>query len=179
MLAKPKIQTTFEGVFPVRKTQKNRRNKRKREMKNGIKITEATCVDDALAEALDRLIPQLSQRAATPSPERLARIVADPSSHLFAAVGDDGLIAGMATLVINEIPTGRKAWLEDVVVDENHRGQGIGRALVMHAVETARACKAGQIALTSNPSRTAARRLYADCGFEEAGTTVFKLNTND
>lgn len=94
---------------------------------------------------------------------------------MLAAVAEDGTIAGITTLIITEIPTSCKAWTEDVVVDEKYRGQGIGRALVTRAVEMARECGAEQIMLTSNPSRTAARKLYAECGFSEVETTLFRL----
>lgn len=140
-----------------------------------IKIEEITHIDEAFAKAVGHLVPQLSSRASAPSVERLERVVSNPSAHLFAAVTDDGCTAGMATLIINDIPTVCKAWLEDVVVDERHRGLGIGRALVLQAAKRARECGAEQLLLTSNPSRTAARRLYAECGFSEVATTVFRL----
>ena len=140
-----------------------------------VKIEEITTVDNAFSEGVARLVPQLSQRASAPSSERLERIAANPSSHMLAAVAEDGTIAGITTLIITEIPTSCKAWTEDVVVDEKYRGQGIGRALVTRAVEMARECGAEQIMLTSNPSRTVARKLYAECGFSEVETTLFRL----
>ena len=82
----------------------------------------------------------------------------------------------MLTLVIVDIPTGRKAWIEDVVVDEAARGLHIGHALVEQAKNEAKALGVKKLYLTSNPSRQAAHALYSKCGFEEYNTCVFRIN---
>ena len=76
------------------------------------------------------------------------------------------------------MPSGRKAWIEDVVVDAEVRGTGAGRALVAAALEHAAGVGAGEVLLTSNPAREAARALYRKMGFEEAATTVFAIKTD-
>ena len=95
-----------------------------------IKITEIEHCDEQLVKAFARLAPQLSENAPLPTAERLQRIIDTPTSHLLAAVTDDGTIAGVLTLVFFDIPTYCKAWIEDVITDAQYRGQGIGKTLL-------------------------------------------------
>lgn len=141
-----------------------------------IKITEIEHYSEELLLAFERLAPQLSESAPIPTAERLQRIVQSPTTHLLAATTEDGAIAGVLTLVFFDIPTYCKAWIEDVITDSEHRGQGIGRALVERAIEMAKAKGADSVNLTSRPSREVARALYRKVGFEEVPTTVFRLN---
>lgn len=131
-------------------------------------------VTDALREAMARLLPQLAADAALPDSAALQRLVAGGASALFAA-WRDGRIAGMLTLGWYDAPSGRKAWIEDVVVDASARGCGLGEALVRAGVAHAARIGAERVSLTSNPARTAARALYRKMGFEAAETTVFAL----
>lgn len=85
---------------------------------------------------------------------------------------------GVLTLVWYDVPSGRKAWVEDVVVDAAARGCGAGEALVKAGTEHAARIGAAKVMLTSNPAREAARALYRKIGFEEAGTTVFVFKTD-
>lgn len=128
---------------------------------------------DDLAEAAARLLPQLSE-AARPDADRLRAVVGSPCSALFAARAA-GRIVGMLALAWYDIPTGRKAWIEDVVVDRAARGAGIGRALVAAALAEAARLGVGQVWLTSRPSRLEARALYRSMGFEAAETGLFAL----
>lgn len=114
---------------------------------------------------------------AAPSAARLREIAASPSAALFAAEAG-GCVRGLLTLVWYDVPSGRKAWIEDVVVDAEVRGTGAGRVLVAAALEHAAVVGAGEVLLTSNPAREAARALYRKMGFEEAATTVFAIKTD-
>ena len=138
-----------------------------------LEVRQVTEVTDSLLEAFGRLMPQLSPRLEAPSGERLRAVAANPSAALFTAESG-GAVVGALTLV----PSGRKAWIEDVVVDAAARGFGAGEALVRAAQAHAAAVGAGKVMLTSNPSRGAARRLYAKMGFKEAETTVFACKTD-
>ena len=140
-----------------------------------IEIYEVTTASEKLSEALERLLPQLSQSAQIPSNQYVEQLLEGDSTHLFVAESE-GEIVGMLSLVVVDIPTGRKAWIEDVVVDEKARGLRIGHALVEKAKEEAVLLGAKKIYLTSNPSRVAAHRLYKSCGFEQYDTAVFKMN---
>ncbi len=127
-----------------------------------------------LIEAFERLLPQLSSSAQMPDAESIATLLANNNTHLFVAESE-GRIVGMLTLAIVELPTGRKAWIEDVVVDTEFRGRKIGELLVEKAKDEAVALGAKKLYLTSNPSRKAAHALYAKCGFEVYETTLFRI----
>ena len=137
-----------------------------------LSVYRVTEFSPALQEALGRLLPQLSERLAGPSEARLRQLLAQPSTALFVAE-TQGRMVGMLTLGWYDAPSGRKAWIEDVVVDATARGGGIGRALVEAARGLALKIGADRLLLTSNPRRTAARALYRKCGFNEAETSVF------
>ncbi len=130
-------------------------------------------VDDELLEAFDRLIPQLSSSSPPPSREHLAALVDSEDTVLFVA-RVAGRILGSLTLACYRIPTGTKAWIEDVVVDADARGHGIGALLNQAALDEARSRGAKDVSLTSRPSREAANRLYRRIGFEPRETNVYR-----
>ena len=138
-----------------------------------ISVEAVASVDDDLVAAVDGLIPQLSSSSSSPSKETLARIVAAEGATLFVA-RDEGRVVGMLTLITFEIPTAVRAWIEDVVVDEAARGQGIAAALVQAAVDYAEARGTRTVDLTSRPDREAANRLYLRMGFETRSTNVYR-----
>ena len=138
-----------------------------------ISVEAVTSVDDDLVVAVSRLIPQLSTSSAPPTRGALARIVADPGATLFVA-HDDGRVVGMLTLITFEIPTSVRAWIEDVVVDETAREQGVAASLVEAALQRAGARGARTVDLTSRPDREAANRLYVRMGFEARATNVYR-----
>ena len=130
-------------------------------------------VDNDLVVAFQRLIPQLSKSNPAPTKEQLESVVASDSSHILLAKLD-GVIVGSLTLVIFHIPTGIRAWIEDVVVDAEARGKGIGEALNKFALSEAIQHGATTVDLTSRPSREAANRLYKRLGFEQRETNVYR-----
>lgn len=138
-----------------------------------IEISEITTADERTLEAVNKLISQLSHTACPMTTDSLARIVHSAASRLFAAIAD-GKTIGMCTLATYESPTGRKAWIEDVVVDTAFRGTGIGRKLVRHAIEEAHKQVPCTLMLTSKPARVAANKLYQSEGFEQKHTNVYK-----
>jgi ribosomal protein S18 acetylase RimI-like enzyme len=138
-----------------------------------MQIEVVATVSPELVEAMASLLPQLSS-ISPPSAAELAAIVDSPAtSFLIARDGDS--VLGTLTLAVFRIPTGVRAWIEDVVVDESARGRGIGEALTMRAVEIARDAGARSVELTSRPTREAANRLYRRLGFEERETNVLRL----
>ena len=134
-------------------------------------ITE---VNDALMAAFARLIPQLSSSNPPPSRDEVIEMIESEASVLFAAE-HDGTIVGLLTLVLFRIPTGMRAWIEDVVVDSEARGLGVGRALNEMALDRARQGGATTVDLTSRPSREAANRLYQRIGFVPRSTNVYRF----
>jgi ribosomal protein S18 acetylase RimI-like enzyme len=131
-----------------------------------------------LREAFDRLTPQLSSSNPPPTDDELAAIVESPATVLLVARDPDadGRIVGSLTLALFRIPTGLRAWIEDVVVDGDARGRGVGEALNRHALDVARHAGARTVDLTSRPSREAANRLYARIGFQQRSTNVYRYD---
>ena len=129
-----------------------------------------------MQKEIDLLLHELSPTLGTIDRDRVNRLLKEDRLTLFAAEDDNDRLAGMLTLTFCPTLTGDKYWIEDVIVHDAFRGQGIGKALVKAAVshvkQSGRPCR---IYLTSNPSRTAARNLYRSEGFEEYDTGVFRL----
>jgi ribosomal protein S18 acetylase RimI-like enzyme len=121
-------------------------------------------VTGEVVEAFGRLIPQLSRSAVPPGRAELDVIVGSPANTVLLA-RSDGAITGTMTLVMFPIPTGLRAWIEDVVVDEAARGQGIAETMMREALRLARDAGAKSVDLTSRPARAAAGRLYERLGF--------------
>ena len=136
-------------------------------------IERVTEVTDDVALALARLLPQLSPTATPPPREHLAEVAR--TQTLLVARDDAGRIVGTLTLAVYRIPTGLHASIEDVVVDASARGQGVGEALTLEAIDRARAAGAHAVGLTSRPEREAANRLYRRLGFEQRATNVYRL----
>jgi len=138
------------------------------------KVSEVT---EELYTALQELIPQLTTNKPAPSWNELTGLVRSESSTLLIARYPDknAPIVGMLTLVIYRVPTGLRSIVEDVVVAENMRGYGIGKALVLHAITLAREAGVRGISLTSNPKREAANHLYHSIGFKRRETNAYYL----
>ncbi len=140
-----------------------------------VTVEEAVAVTDELVAAFARLVPQLSRSSPVPGEVELAEIVTSPATVLLVARdGDD--IVGSLTLALFRIPTGMRAWIEDVVVDEAARGRGVGEALSREALRRANAAGARTVDLTSRPSREAANRLYQKIGFQPRQTNVYRFD---
>jgi ribosomal protein S18 acetylase RimI-like enzyme len=141
-----------------------------------MRIEKANAVTDDLAAAMARLVPQLSRSNPAPAREHLEEMVGSPAITLLLAYNDAGEIVGTLTLAMFRIPTALRAWIEDVIVDDSQRGQGIGEALTRHALGVAKAAGATTVDLTSRPAREAANRLYQRVGFERRETNVYRYS---
>ncbi|MDG2112440.1 MAG: GNAT family N-acetyltransferase [Actinomycetota bacterium] len=140
-----------------------------------VDITVLDAVDDDVVRAFEHLIPQLSRSSPPPSAADLRAIVDhDACTILIARI--DGKIVGAMTLVLFPIPTGLRAWIEDVVVDDVARGAGVGAKLNIRAIEIAEDAGAKSVDLTSRPSREAANRLYQRLGFVARETNVYRYS---
>ena len=125
-------------------------------------------------EAIQRFLDQLTTNLMTLTEEMFRQLLASRNSHLFFLMKDEQ-IAGMLTVGIYHSPTGGKAWIEDVVVDESFRGQGLSKLLVAHAIEFTKSQGIPSLMLTSNPKRIAANRLYQAMGFGRKETNVYRM----
>ena len=135
------------------------------------KTSEAT---EELHSALQRLIPQLGSHKVSPTWEELKKLVGSEFSALLVArQTQNDPIVGILSLTIYRVPTGLRSIIEDVVVDETMRRQGVGEALVRYAINLAREAGVDGVSLTSNPGREAANRLYRSMGFELRKTNLY------
>ena len=137
-----------------------------------VSINILRSISDEERQQIAALVAQLTTKEVDPS--RFDEVV-DSHDTLLLTARCNGRIVGVLVLALYPTLTGRKAWIEDVVVDNAERGAGIGRALVERAIAEASKRGAATLDLTSNPSRQAAHRLYRACGFEERATTPFRL----
>jgi ribosomal protein S18 acetylase RimI-like enzyme len=144
-----------------------------------VKVEIATTLTPAIVDAVTRLVPQLSSSSPPPTTAELGDVVASPATDLFIALDDGGGVVGMATLAAFRTPTGMRAWIEDVVVDDAGRGQGVGTALTQAMLDRARELGCRTVDLTSRPSREAANRLYQRAGFVARETNVYRYDLRD
>ena len=138
------------------------------------KIVEIKNYSLEYQEAMQRFLDQLTSSPMTLTEEMFNQLLASPNSHLFFLWKDEQ-IAGMLTVGIYHSPTGGKAWIEDVVVDESFRGQGLSKLLVAHAIDFTQSKQIPTLMLTSNPKRVAANKLYQAMGFERKETNVYRM----
>jgi ribosomal protein S18 acetylase RimI-like enzyme len=139
-----------------------------------VRVEIVSEVSEELVDGLNQLLPQLSTNASPLTTHDVAELVASPATSVFIA-RVDGRIVGSLTLAVFPIPTGLRAWIEDVVVDGSARGAGVGEALTNAAIEESRRRHVRSIDLTTRPSREAANRLYARLGFEMRETNVYRF----
>ncbi len=142
----------------------------------GVTVEVLHEVTDEVAEAFARLLPQLSASAVAPGRAELQAMVESEATTVLIARAADGSIVGTLTLAVFQIPTGVRAWIEDVVVDAAAGRRGIGMALTQEAITIARKAGAKTVDLTSRPSREAAGRLYEKAGFQIRDTRVYRYS---
>ena len=145
-----------------------------------IRVVEAGRVDADLVAAFARLVPQLSRSSPPPTGAELSEMVDAPGTRVLLAVDDEQegggeAVVGSLTLVLFRIPTGVRAWIEDVVTDEGARRRGVAEALTRRALELAGQAGARTVDLTSRPAREAANHLYAKLGFQPRDTNVWRF----
>ncbi|MDD2314923.1 MAG: GNAT family N-acetyltransferase [Proteiniphilum sp.] len=136
-------------------------------------IERLTHIDEHIVDAFRRLMPQLTSRRIDSSLATLEKVISSEETHLFVAIEEEEII-GTLTLLFYQIPSGRKAWIEDVIVEQQARGKGVGTALMWHAMQTARSQAAEKVDLTSHPDRKAANKLYQKMGFRLRESNVYR-----
>lgn len=145
-----------------------------RRSKPDVRIEEATELSEELVAGMERLVRQLSSSAEPPVAAEVEEIVSSAATRLLLARGEDGALLGTLTLVLFRIPTGARAWIEDVVVDSAARKRGVGEALTHEALRLAADHGARTVDLTSRPTRADANRLYRRLGFKRRETIVYR-----
>lgn len=137
-------------------------------------IKEVKEYNTALLTAINNLLPQLSPQASALSQTDLNALLSSPTSYLFIALFKEEIV-GMLTLLHHPIPTGYRTLIEDVVIDSTMRGKGLGKQLLITAINRAKSIGAQNINLTSHPTRIAANKLYQKLGFITRTTNVYRL----
>ena len=139
-----------------------------------IEIRELSVITPEAVQSLANLVRQLSASATLPTRDDFEQIARSPATILLVARQSDRIV-GMLTLVVFRIPTGIRGIIEDVVVDETHRGQGIAAALTNVALARAHAAGVRTVDLTSRPSREAANHLYQKLGFQRRESNLYRF----
>jgi ribosomal protein S18 acetylase RimI-like enzyme len=139
-----------------------------------MRIEEAGQATPELLAALESLLPQLNPKASPPNLERLRKVISDPATTLIVARDGDAIV-GIAAVLVFTTPLWVKARIEDVVVDEQARGRGTGRALVSRCIDVARERGAELVELQSARHREVANRLYVRLGFELRDSNLYRL----
>ena len=140
-----------------------------------IKVKQLTVVAKDVLDKINSLLSVLSKDIQLLKYDEFTKIIDSDNTTVFVAE-DNGEIVGMLTLVIYCIPSGQKAWIEDVVVDKEMQGKGIGKALIERAIEYANQLNINKVDLTSSPLRVAANILYQKIGFEKRETNVYRIS---
>ncbi len=126
---------------------------------------------------LNHLMRQLRQhrsRARLATLSELKRIVAN--KNIVIVIAKNGKrIVGVGSLYIVPKLGRRIAYVEDVVVDSDFRGQGLGEMIVRKLIAVARTKKIQTIGLTSRPERIAGNKLYQKVGFIQKKTNAYRL----
>ncbi|MGI6073027.1 MAG: GNAT family N-acetyltransferase [Fermentimonas sp.] len=143
-----------------------------------MKIERVTHIDDNILKAFQKFIPELTKDPERiPTKDDLKKVIQSPNNYLFIATKGNNVL-GSLTLAFYNVPSGIKAWIEDVIVDDEARGQGVATALISHAIETAELNGATKLDLSSQPWRQAANNLYVKMGFKRRDTNMYRLTLN-
>ena len=140
----------------------------------GIKINQLTTASQDVLNRINSLLPVLSEDMPLLTYDKLVEIINSDNITIFVAE-ENGEIVGMMTFVTYRIPSGLKAWIEDVVVDNSKQGKGIGRSLIEKAIEYADQLNIIKVDLTTAPFRVAANALYQMIGFTKRETNVYRI----
>ena len=140
-----------------------------------MKIIVAKTVNEKIVKSLQRLIPQLTELGDPITQESLEELVHSKESELLLAVDEQEKIVGTLSLVVFTIPTGKKAFIEDVIVDAEARGKGLGEQLLSKAIALAKEKKVKRLELSSRPVRVTANSLYQKMGFKIRETNFYRL----
>lgn len=122
---------------------------------------------------INSLLRQLSSAAVPLSEAEMVSVAAN--SEVVVCRTAEGRIVGMARLKADGGFLGNKGTIEDVVVDQGHRGKGLGKALMQALTDRARQVRLTSLDLTSAPHRVAANELYKELGYILRVTNVYRL----
>lgn len=105
----------------------------------------------------------------------LKEVLDENNRVTFACCWQGDRIIGMALMCQYKVISGDKGWIEDVVVDQEFRGRGIGRKLMNRLLEEAKKKNLSEVLLFSADHRKAAIGLYTDLGFKRKDSGLYTL----
>jgi len=140
-----------------------------------IAIEQIKTFSEETTQTLNNLLTQLNPNSRMLNNEIVKEIIKGPSRLLVARESVSNKIVGMLTLITSNTPTAKKGFLEDVVVDKNCQGKGVGKKLINLAINQAREEGVTRLELTSNPKRVEANKFYEHLGFKKRDTNVYRL----
>ena len=145
-------------------------------MMEGIEIIEVKEESIEILTTLQNLLPQLTSSFKSFEMSDLKEIVDSKIVKLYIAIDrlSTDQIVGTYTLVMFRIPTGNNIRIEDVIVDDNKRGRGIGKKMIQHAIDKAKSAGVKKIELTTHQWRVEANNLYQSLGFTKTETNVYR-----
>jgi GNAT superfamily N-acetyltransferase len=143
---------------------------------DGYGVERLTTIEGSTVHDINALIPQLKPAWKPVSEERLVALVKSESRVYVARIGRR--IIGLMIMVPHEHLPGVRYFVEDVVIDADHRGHALARRLLEYAMQDAPASVLS-FDLRSHASRTHAHQLYTSLGFRPSDTTVFRLDNPD
>lgn len=140
-----------------------------------IVIQQVTSFTPQTAESLRYLAKQLGKNYHELRDEDIKEMIASPNHFLFLAIDTkNDKPAGMILAMVYRIPYVRKGYLDDLVVDEAYRGNGLGTKLLQTALDIAHKRGAAYVDFTSRPKRGAGNNLYEKLGFQKRETNVYR-----
>ena len=139
-------------------------------------IERITSPSQDIVDVLNQLMQQLNSQIQPLTIDTLEKIIQSDDTYLFVAKDSTiQKIVGTLTLIVYQTPSGKRGYIEDVVVDENSRGKGLGKKLMEEGIKKARELDLEYVGLTSRPEREAANALYQRLGFQKRDTNVYRL----
>ncbi|MBT8185178.1 MAG: GNAT family N-acetyltransferase [Eudoraea sp.] len=130
---------------------------------------------DLNATLQDQIAKLFEQLGGTKPQINLKEVLEDKNQITLAYCEDNDAIVGIASMCIYKVISGRKGWIEDVVVHTESRGKGIGRKLINKLLEVGKEKKLTEMLLFTEDHRTAAIHLYSDLGFKLKGSKIYSL----
>jgi len=143
---------------------------------NTIIVERVTEFSPEVADGIRNLVKQLVSNTRSLTDEEFNEMIEPKQNFLFIAREvSTNKIAGVVMISIYRIPDSKKAYLDDIIVDEHFRGRGIAGLLFEKVIATSKEHNAEYIMLTSNPKRVAGIHLYEKLGFKKRETNVYRL----
>jgi GNAT superfamily N-acetyltransferase len=99
------------------------------------------------------------------------QLLNDGSSHILVAARE-GTPVGFINFTVRQtvLHRGPSGLIDELVVAEEHRGRGVGKQLVLAAIEKCRRLRCCEVEVSTEKANLEAKEFYKQCGFEEKGT---------